>query len=342
VLKAAPLILFSLLPIAFLKAEGISLREAAEVHTERAEDPGVLVWRTEESPRLVSQHDRFISYQVNVGFNGANIVGDAANEPSITIDPADRRRMAIGWRQFDTVQSNFRKGGWGYTTDGGLNWTFPGALDGSFRSDPVLMPDATGSFFYLSLVPNFFCDIWRSSTYGQSWAYVAPARGGDKQWFVIDTTNSPGRGFQYQAWSTAGNNYQGRQFTRSTDGGLTWLDPIFIPDGPSWGTLDVDSSGNLYIAGFNLDTGILWCVRSTDAKNPAVVPTFDQSTQVNLGGAPVVGMPINPVGLIGQVTVAADRSGTATNKQRLYPGERAAAEPSGRRGWNRRDVHEKH
>src|SRR5438874_12881307 len=56
--------------------------------------------------------------------------------------------MAIGWRQFDSVLSNFRQGGWGYTTDAGITWNFPGVLeDNVFRSDPVLYSDETGKFF---------------------------------------------------------------------------------------------------------------------------------------------------------------------------------------------------
>lgn len=283
------------------------------VEVERYEDPPSLVWRTESSPQMVSQHGNFTSYQVNVGANGQNITGDAANEPSLAMDPNDRNRMSIGWRQFNSVNSNFRQGGWAYTTNGGTAWTFPGVLDGSFRSDPVLLSDTSGSFLYLSLVPNFYDDLWRSDTSGQSWFRLNGATGGDKQWFTIDNTNSPGRGFQYQSWSTAGNNYGGRQFSRSTDGGSTWMDPIFIPNQPSLGTLDVDSNGNLFIGGVNLNTGEYWCVRSTDAKNGAVVPTFDQSTQVDLGGRLGLSTYINPEGLAGQIYVVVDRSGTGTN-----------------------------
>jgi hypothetical protein len=160
---------------------------------------------------------------------------------------------------------------------------------------------------------NFFDDLWRSLDGGQSWASIAPADGGDKEWFTIDNTNSTGHGFQYQSWSPDGNNYAGRQFTRSTSGGLTWMNPINIPNSPAWGTLDIDSSGNLFIGGVNLNTGQIWCVRSTNAKNGAIVPTFDQSTAVNLGGTIVSAEPINPEGLVGQIFLAADRSGTSTN-----------------------------
>jgi hypothetical protein len=266
------------------------------------------------APAVVSPFGPYTSYQVNVDANGNNRVGDAANEPSICVDRNNPNRMSIGWRQFNSVSSNFREAGFAYTTNGGARWTAPGVLENNvFRSDPVLNSDTAGRFFYLSLLQNFFDDLWRSITGGQSWTRVRPADGGDKQWFTIDNTNSSGRGFQYQAWSTDGNNYGGRQFTRSTDGGLTWMNPINIPNSPAWGTLDVDSVGNLFIGGVNLTTHGIWCVRSTNAKNSGVVPTFDRSTAVNLGGDIVFGEPINPEGLVGQVFLAVDRSATSTN-----------------------------
>jgi len=266
------------------------------------------------SPALISLLGPYISYQVNVDANGNNRVGDAANEPSICIDRNNPNRMSVGWRQFDSVASNFREAGFAYTTNGGTRWFAPGVLQNNvFGSDPVLNADSAGRFFYLSLLQNFFDDLWRSITGGQSWTRVGPADGGDKQWFTIDNTNSSGHGFQYQCWSTDGNNYGGRQFTRSTDGGLTWMAPINIPNSPAFGTLDVDSTGNLFIGGVTLESGEIWCVRSTNAKNGAVVPNFDRSTAVNLGGDIVYSEPINPGGLVGQIFLALDRSGTSTN-----------------------------
>ena len=135
---------------------------------EQYEDAPALLARTGLSPRVVSQFGSFTSYQVNVGANGFNIVGDAANEPSIAVDPTNGNKMTIGWRQFNTYTSNFRQGGWGYTTDAGITWTFPGVLENNvFRSDPVSKSDEIGQFFYLSLQSNvqqsFFCDdLWRS------------------------------------------------------------------------------------------------------------------------------------------------------------------------------------
>jgi uncharacterized repeat protein (TIGR01451 family) len=288
------------------------------------------LWGIGVSPGMISVHDQFTSHQVNVNNAGMNITGDAANEPSISVDPSNPNRMTIGWRQFNSVTSNFRQGGWGWTADGGATWTFPGVLENNvFRSDPVLFADDTGRFFYNSLLQAFFDDIWRSVNGGQTWTNLnAPgnATGGDKQWQVIDNTSSTGHGFQYQDWSTGGNNFQGRQFSRSIDGGVTWMNPINIPHQPQWGTLDVDTNGNLFIGGVQTAIDQVWCIRSTNAKNGAVTPTFDQSTAVNLGGLFGLNRPINPEGLMGQLFLAVDRSGTATNNN-IYM--QASVQPTG-------------
>ena len=263
---------------------------------------------------MVSQEGPFTSHQVNVNASGMNITGDAANEPSISVDPTNHNRMVIGWRQFDSVTSNFRQGGWGYTSNGGTTWTFPGVLEsGVFRSDPVLGCDDTGRFLYLSLLQSFDVTLWRSLNGGQTFTNIAPAKGGDKQWFVVDNNPaSTGHGFQYQFWDNASPFAPG-EFSRSTDGGFTWMNPITIPNAPQWGTPDVDSNGNLFFGGVTTSLTQFWCLRSTNAKNGAVTPSFDQSTAVNLGGRIDYMDTINPEGLIGQVFLAADRSGTSTN-----------------------------
>ena len=280
---------------------------------EKYDNPPAYIFRIETSAGMVSQYGPFTSYQVNVDAGGHNILGDAANEPSICVDPTNANRMAIGWRQFDSISSNFRQAGYGYTTDGGMTWRFPGVLENNvFRSDPVLNSDNAGNFFYLSLLQTFFDDLWHSLNGGQSWTRLGPATGGDKEWFTIDRTNGVGHGFQYQFWSTDGNNYGGRQFSRSTDGGVTWMNPIDIPNHPVWGTLDVDANGNLFIGGGDQGSQF-WCIRSSNAQNGGLIPTFDQVTAVNLGGSIVSSGLINSGGLAGQIFLAVDRSGSATN-----------------------------
>src|SRR5438552_8480072 len=309
-----------LIGLAFLAAVGTASGQAPtwNPHTkkplEKYDNPPAYIYRLETSPRMVSPHGVFISYQANVDANGNNIIGDAANECTISADPTNGSRMAIGWRQFNNVTSNFRQGGWGYTTDGGLHWTFPGVLEpGVFRSDPVTNSNETGTFFYLSLLQTFCENMYRSTNGGQSWTELQSdglAGGGDKQWFTIDKTNGPGHGFQYQSWDTTTCSGSG-QFSRSTDGGVTWQAPIVVPNGTDLGTLDVDTNGNVYVGGEGFSG--FFCERSSNAQFGGQTPTFDQSTAVNLGGSLVFGGAINPGGLAGQDFLAVDRSGGPTN-----------------------------
>src|SRR5260370_11571440 len=170
---------------------------------EKYDNSPAYIYRLETSPRMVSPHGVFISYQANVDANGNNIVGDAANEGTISVDPTNGSRMAIGWRQFDSVTSNFRQGGWGYSTDGGIHWTFPGVLEpGVFRSDPVTNSDETGTFFYLSLLQTFCENMYRSTNGGQNRIELLPHRlraGGDKHRFTIHNIARPERSLQYQS-----------------------------------------------------------------------------------------------------------------------------------------------
>jgi hypothetical protein len=267
---------------------------------------------------MISQFGLFTSYQVNVDSNGQNILGDAANECSISVDPTNGNNMTIAWRQFNNVTSNFRQAGWGYTTDGGITWTFAGVLENNvFRSDPVTNSNEIGQFFYLSLQSDvnlsFFCDdLWRSTNGGQSWTLLSGERGaggGDKEWFTIDKTNGPGHGFQYQSDDGINCSGGGVEFQRSTNGGTTWQAPINVPHSPVYGTLDVDTNGNLFIGG---EGNTFYCVRSSNAQIGGQTPTFDRSTPVTMGGFLGSGG-INPAGLDGMLFLAIDRSGTVTN-----------------------------
>src|SRR5438132_707313 len=217
---------------------------------EKYDNPPAPPRKMETSPRMISQFGVFTSYQANVNAMGQNIIGDAANECVIAVDPTDGNKITIVWRQFNDVTSNFRQGGWGYTTDSGITWTFPGVLENNvFRSDPVSKSDETGNFFYLSLQSNvqqsFFCDdLWRSTNGGQSWTLLSGEQGGgggDKEWFTIDKTNGPGHGFQYQSDDGINCSGGGVEFQRSTNGGVILQAPISIPNWPVYGSLDVDT-----------------------------------------------------------------------------------------------------
>jgi hypothetical protein len=59
---------------------------------EKYDNPPPLFPAVATSPGLVSQFGPYTSYQVNVNANGNNVVGDAANEPSICVDPTNRNK----------------------------------------------------------------------------------------------------------------------------------------------------------------------------------------------------------------------------------------------------------
>jgi hypothetical protein len=265
------------------------------------------------SPAYNYSMKSIVTTQVNVDANGQNIVGDAANEPSIAVDRNNPNIMAIGWRQFNTITNNFRQAGFGYTTNGGQNWTFPGVIEpGVFRSDPVLESDMYGNFYYNSLAvdPTYFCDVFKSSSGGSSWGDKTYAQGGDKQWMEIDKTNNSGSGHMYAYWNSSFSVCPPGSFTRSTDG-VFFEDCVTIPNDPYWGTLAIASNGDLFIGG-TLGWDFL-VAKSSNAKNPAQVVSWDMATTVSLDGTISGWGGPNPVGLLGQTIIAIDTSGGPHN-----------------------------
>jgi hypothetical protein len=251
-----------------------------------------------------------LTRQVNVNAMGQNIPADAANEPSIAVDPLAPNRMAVGWRQFDTITNNFRQAGNAYSRDGGRTWTVNTPIAaGNFRSDPVLDSNADGRFFYLTLRidAGYQCDLYASTSEGIAWAGPTPAFGGDKSWMAIDRTNGIGRNNIYESWSTCCAPNNTMTFTRSVDGGLSFQSPIAIPSAPIWGTQSVGPDGELYIIGGQTNPRV---VKSLDAQNGDVAASFSGPYTVPLGGSLIFGVPSgpNPDGLCGQLWVGTDNS----------------------------------
>src|SRR5882757_792920 len=125
----ARLLIFPLCLLALGSLRAAPHKQLPKEELEKYDNPPMYIFRPGTSPPMISRFGAFASVQANVNTSGNNIAGDAANEPSISVDPTNHNRMAIGWRQFNSVQSDFRQGGWGYTTDAGTTWTFPGVLE---------------------------------------------------------------------------------------------------------------------------------------------------------------------------------------------------------------------
>jgi hypothetical protein len=283
---------------------------------ELPEDEYIFVPREEQQTSAAYRSYRrgFFITQVNVNSSGQNIIGDAANEPSIAIDPGAPNKMAVGWRQFDTISSNFRQAGYGYSSDGGATWTFPGVIQpGIFRSDPVLDADNGGHLYYYSLstASGYTCEVFKSTDGGVSWSGAVPAYGGDKGWMTIDRRGALGDGNIY-CFSRDGVSTT-IVLTRSLDGGQSFQPLVNVPGNPGRGTIAVGADGELYAAGRSFDNGQFVLARATNAYDPQVTPVFEFSTVLNLGGQFSAYAGPNPGGLLGQTIVACDHSGGPTH-----------------------------
>jgi hypothetical protein len=271
--------------------------------------------KTHSTTPAYSYHSKtFTIVQVNVDENGNNILNDAANEPSITFDINDHNKMAIGWRQFDNINNNFRQAGYGYTTDAGQTWTFPGVIDpGVFRSDPVLGSDGEGNFYYNALTSqndNYWCNVYKSENGGNTWQMGTFAQGGDKQWMSVDKTNGIGGGNTYAFWNGSYSVCSPYNFTRSTDGNVSYEECSSVPGDPYWGTTFVGPDGELFLCG--AQWGGFMVAKSTNAQNAGEDVFWDFTVSVSLGGD-IIGFGgedcPNPSGLLGQSIITMDSTG---------------------------------
>lgn len=305
----------------------MSTAYAQEKTTDRPVDPNNVLLEIPEGTYIASPREshatspayRFYSQgftieQVNVDENGNNIVDDAANEPSITFDPTEPGRMAIGWRQFDNIYNSFRQAGYGFTTDAGQTWTFPGVIDpGVFRSDPVLRSDGEGNFYYNSLTASgddYWCNVYKSDDGGDTWEMGTFAQGGDKQWMSVDRSSGIGAGNIYAFWNASYSICPPYNFTRSFDANSSYESCSSIPGDPYWGTTFVGPDGELYMCG--AQWGGFMVAKSSNAQDPGEIVSWDFAVPVSLGGD-IIGFGgyecPNPSGLLGQTIIAMDSTG---------------------------------
>ena len=283
------------------------------MHNEVPDDPYVpmLPEDIKTSPAYKSRISGVFTIQVNVNEDGENILGDAANEPSIAIDPANPDKIVIGWRQFDNVISNFRQAGYSYSDDGGQTWTSPDPIDeGVFRSDPVLGIDNNGNFYYNSLTfegDDYWCDIYKTEDGSFDWDDGTFGQGGDKQWMHIDHSPGIGEGNIYASWNSSYSICWPDDFTRSIDEGVSYEDCESIDGHPYWGTLSAGPDGELYSVGALNSAGVS-VTKSTTAQNPDSAISWTNAKFVDLDGSLSGWTQVNPAGLLGQAWIDVDRS----------------------------------
>ena len=261
------------------------------------------------SPGARMRRALFESVQVNTNADGLNILGDAANEPSIAPNELDPANLVIGWRQFDTINSDFRQAGQAFSLDHGQTWSARTLTPGTFRSDPVVRAGPDGEFYFSSLRidPDYLTDIFRSEDGGETWLGPYESFGGDKQWISVDLTDGPGRGNVYQHWDNA--SPFGRRFSRSFDRGESWDNPVH--GSSDWGQETTLPDGSVCITNGTGISAVIRLVNTSDPDTPAVVESTT-TTGVRLGGFSGLES-VNPGGLIGQGNVSSDHSGGPTN-----------------------------
>lgn len=162
-------------------------------------------------------------------------------EVTIAINPTNPLNLAAG--------ANIRY--YYYSNDGGLTWT-QGNLTSTYGvwGDPVVIYDAQGYLYYGHLSnppsPGYWIDrivVNRSTTGGSTWnsgvgvGFNPPVRNQDKEWLAADMTGSPHDGNIYMSW-TEFDRYGSSStadstrilFSRSTDAGLTWSNPVRLSE----------------------------------------------------------------------------------------------------------------
>ncbi|HEX2925715.1 MAG TPA: sialidase family protein, partial [Ruminiclostridium sp.] len=175
----------------------------------------------------------------NVKINKTN---NQPEEVSITINPANPLNIAAG-----ANLNNYY-----YSFDGGKNWN-EGTLTSTYGvwGDPSLAFDASGNLYFLHLsAPPANIGFWidrmvvnKSSDGGKSYdqgtgiGYNPPRKNQDKGWITSDLTNSDFKNNLYISWtqfdkygSTLPTDSSRILFSRSTDGGQNWSNPIVISD----------------------------------------------------------------------------------------------------------------
>lgn len=249
----------------------------------------------------------FSSVQVNVDERGQDIVGDAANTPSIAVDPTDPKKLVITWRQFDNIRSNFAEVGAAYSHDGGQTWTVLRSLcPAEYTIDITTQCDRAGVFYVASTGVSGLA-LARSLDGGVTWStHSWPlVIGRTALSIAIDQTAAPGKGNIYCAW--------GDRFARITERAETLPVVVGVPSERDGSVLAVGADGAVYAAA--MDVKEVKLDRSLDAGDSQGRPTLRTFASVDLGGELRREAGPNPGGTLGRLQLACDhsRGGTRGN-----------------------------
>ncbi len=228
------------------------------------------------------------------------------NEPSVAVNPLNNSNVVAGANDYRLVASGHDAWAGVYTSfDGGQTWRnnlipgFPGsnvtnALSAfGVGSDPALAFDAQGNLYYAGIVFNRTPSgggtdgtvfVSKSTDKGLTFSQtviVALGHGSnpfnDKPYIAVDGST----GTVYASWTRFTRTTGVIQFSRSTDGGLTWSTPITLSDtGANQGSIPTAAQGRVYVTWLDLVTSTVKLGRSDDGgatfSSPRVVVSVVQ------------------------------------------------------------------
>lgn len=201
-------------------------------------------------------------------------------EVTIAVDPSNPLNLVVG--------ANLNYGA--YSADGGLHWDEV-ELTSEFGvwGDPSVIFDPSGRALFAHLsnpTGGFWLDrlvVQQSTNRGATWNGGVPlgaraASQQDKEWMIADFSTAPTRGSLYITW-TQFDRYAGTKPTdssrilcsRSTDGGLSWAEPVRVSD-RAGDCLDDDSTVQGAVPAVGPDGELYTCWSSAEGL------LFDRST----------------------------------------------------------------
>ncbi len=253
-----------------------------------------------EEPTTGPSRGSFVSVQVNIGERGKDILNDAANTPSIAVDPIDPKKLVMTWRQFDNIRSNFAEVGAAYSHDAGRTWiVLPSLRPGEYTFDVSALCDRSGVFCVTSTGASGLA-LSRSLDGGVTWStHSWPLLiHGAALSTAVGPTAGPGKGNIYGASAD--------RFVRFAKWDGTSPVVAGVPQDLDSPVLSVGLDGAVYAAAMNGREVTL--ARSADAKDPKAEPTFRMFASVDLGGTPMGNAGPNPGGTLGRLQLACDHS----------------------------------
>ena len=200
---------------------------------------------------------------------------EVQNEQQICVNPTDPDNLVACWRDF---RLGNRRVAVGYSLDGGITWSddlMPTQL--GTNTDPVLVVDRNGTFYLAMLDLVWEGDnqilVFRSTDKGMTWdppGQVSSYPGEflhDKEWIAVDRTGGARDGHLYVAWTRYWDLTV--LFSRSTDQGASWSEPVPLVDPPKmgwWVEPAVLANGDVLVAWLDASSSArtTWYDRSTD------------------------------------------------------------------------------